>query len=86
MRAMDLKKYNKTPNSRRWSNKYPKDAHILALVVLAQKLADDSEKSYDESKRDPTKVEPAYIRYLPLWILEEPKWGVVNKNKDGKDY
>ena len=42
--VMDLKNYNNLLTSGKWSTKYPKDAHILALVGLAQKLADDSKK------------------------------------------
>ena len=68
------------------STKYPKDSQILALVGVAQKLADDSNKSSEKSNtnRDTTKGEPAYIRDLPPLILEELKFGVRNKNKDGK--
>ena len=35
---------------------------------------------------DPTKLEPAYIGYLPPWMLEEPNRGVGNKTKYGKKY
>ena len=38
--AMVLKNYNNLLPSWRWSNKYPQDSHILALVGVAQKLAD----------------------------------------------
>ena len=37
---MSLKKYNNLLHSGRWSNKDPKDAHILDLVVVAQDLSD----------------------------------------------
>ena len=70
-----------------WSNKDTKYDQILFLVGVDQNLADDSKKSSEKSNssnRDSTKVEPAYIRYLPPWILEEPKVGVGNKIKDGK--
>ena len=72
MRAMALKKYNKLLTSGRWSAKDPKDAHILALVGVAQNLADKSKKSSEKSNtynRDTTKGEPAYIRDLPPCIL-----------------
>ena len=45
---MELKKYNKPLTSRRWYTKYLKDSQILDLVGLAQKLADDSNKSFDK--------------------------------------
>ena len=45
---MDPKKYNKLLTSGRWSNKDPKYAHILALFVVAQNLADDSNKSSEK--------------------------------------
>ena len=38
---MYLNKYNKFLNSGRSSTKYPKDAQILALVGVAQKVMDD---------------------------------------------
>ena len=50
VRAMALKKYNNLLTSGRWSNKDPKDYHILYLVGVDQKLADDSKKSSDQSK------------------------------------
>ena len=81
MRAVDLKKYNNQITSGRWSTKYPKDAQTLALVWVDQKISDDSKKSSEKSNTsniDTTKGEPAYIRDLPTWILEEPK-GVVGK-------
>ena len=62
MRAIDLKKYNNFLTSGRWSTKYPKDAQILALVVVPQKLADDSKESSDKcntSNRENTKIETA---------------------------
>ena len=37
---MALKKYNNLLTSGRWTNKGPKDSQILALVGVAQKLAD----------------------------------------------
>ena len=83
---MDLKKYNNLLNSERWTNKDTKDAHIPALVGVAQKLADESNKSSEKSNRESTKCEPAYIRYIPLWMLEDQKRGLGNKTKDGKEY
>ena len=83
---MDLKKYNNLLNSERWTNKDTKDAHILNLVGVAQKLADESNKSSEKSYRESTKCEPAYIRYIPLWMLEDQKMGLGNKTKDGKEY
>ena len=62
---MTLNKYNNLLTSGRWSNKDPKDAHILSLVGLDQNLAEDSKKSYKKSNMDPTKIEPDYIRDLP---------------------
>ena len=62
VRDMALKKYNNLLTSGRWSNKDPKDTQILALVGVAQNLADDSKKSSDKSntsERDTTKVDPA---------------------------
>ena len=41
---MALRKYNKRITSGIWPNKDPKGAHILALVGVAQKLAEDSNK------------------------------------------
>ena len=70
---MALKKYNNLLTSGRWSNKYHNDAQILSLVGVAQNLADDSKKSSDKFNKDPNKGEPAYIRYLPPWVLEDPK-------------
>ena len=75
VRAMALKNYNNLLTSGMWSNKYPKDSHIMALVGVSQKLADNPKKSSEKSNIYPTKGEPAYIRYLPPCILEEPKGG-----------
>ena len=50
---------------------------------MDQKISDDSKKSSEKSNTsniDTTKGEPAYIRDLPTWILEEPK-GVVGKKR-----
>ena len=69
---MALNKYNKLLNSFRWSNNNTNDEKILALVVVAQKLADDPNKSSDKSNTSDsksTKVEPTYIRDLPTWML-----------------
>ena len=46
---MALKKYNNLLTSGRWSNKDTKDDQILALVGLAQNLADDSKKASEKS-------------------------------------
>ena len=44
VRDMDLNKYNGHLTSGRWSNKYPNDDHILALVGVTQNTADDFNK------------------------------------------
>ena len=41
---MDLKKYNKIITIWMWSTKDTKDAHILDLFGVDQKLADESKK------------------------------------------
>ena len=86
VRSMGLKKYNNLPTSGRWSTKDPKDAQVLALVGVTQKIADDSTKSSDKSNnyRKTTEEDPVYIRDLPPWILEEPTCVVGNTHKDGK--
>ena len=89
MRATDLKKYNNLLTLGRWSNKDPKDDQILALVGVAQKIADEYKKPPEKSNtpnRESTKGELAYIRDLPPWMPEDPKGGVGNKTKDGKLY
>ena len=85
---MSLKKYNKFITSGKWSNKYPKDTQILALVGVAQKIVDNYKKSSDTSNTSNmglTKEDPAYVKDLPPWITEHPKGGVVNKTKYGKE-
>ena len=47
---MALKKYNNILTSGRLYNKNPKDYKILDIVGVAQKLADDSNKSSGKSK------------------------------------
>ena len=62
VRSMYLKKYNILLTPGRWYTKDPKDSQILALVGVAQKLADDSKKSSDKSNtsnRASTNGEPA---------------------------
>ena len=89
VRSMALKKYNNLLTLGRWYTKDLKDAQILALVGVYQKLADDSKKSSDKSNtsnRETTKGYPAYIRDLPPWVLEDPNGGLVNKNNYGKEY
>ena len=81
---MTLNNYNNLLTSVRWYNKNPKDYQILYLVGLSQKLVDDSKKSSEKYNRYSTKLEPAYIKYLPPCMLEVPKWGVGNKTNDGK--
>ena len=84
---MALNKYNNLLTLGRYSTKDNKDDHILALVGVAQNLAYDPKKSSEKSNtsnRETPKGEPAYIRYPPPWMLEDPKDGVGNKNKDGK--
>ena len=80
---MALKKNNNLLKLGRLSTKDHKDYHILYLVGVAQKVADESKKPYDKSNTYPTNGEPAYIRDLPPWILEETKGGAVNKTKYG---
>ena len=53
---------------------------------MDKKLADDSKKSSKKSNRESTKVEPAYIRDLPPWMMEDPKGGGGNKTKHRKEY
>ena len=84
---MSLKKYNNLLTSGSWYNKDLTDDRIIALVGVAQKLADDSKKSYDKSNksnRGSTKGYPAYIREPPPWMLEEKQSRVLNETKDGK--
>ena len=86
---MVVKKYINLLTSGRWSNKDPTDSNILALLGVDQKLAYESNKSSEKSNtptKESTKGEPAYIKDLPSWILEEPKLVVGNKYKDGKEY
>ena len=83
---MAPKNYNNLLTSGRRSNKDPKDAHILALVVVDQMLADNSRKSSKKYHRESTKVEPDYIRDLSPWMIKYSKGGVVNRYKDGKEY
>ena len=62
---MDLKKYNNLLASGIWSNKDSKDAHIIALVGVAQSIAYESKKSSDKYhiyNRESTKGDPSYIR------------------------
>ena len=69
---MSLNNYNNLLTLGSCSNKDSKDSHILALVVLSQKLADNPKKSSEKSNtsnRDFTEWEPAYIRDLPPWML-----------------
>ena len=68
-----------------WSTKDTKDAQILYLVGVAKNIADDSKKSSqisNTSNRETTKGNPAYIRDLPPWILEDPKGGVKKKDRE----
>ena len=76
VRDIALKKYNNLLKSGRWYNKDPKDSQIPYLVVVSQKIADDSNKSSEKSNtsnRESTKGDPAYIKDLPPWITEEQK-------------
>ena len=50
VRVVALKKYNNPLTSGMWFTKYPKDAYILALVQVDQKLADNSRKSSEKYK------------------------------------
>ena len=43
-----MNKYNNLLTYIRWYTKDPKDAEILALVGVAQKLVDDTKKSSDK--------------------------------------
>ena len=68
MRSMALKKYNSLLTSWRWFIKDTKDAQILALVGVAQNLADESKKLFDKSNnfnRETTKGYQSYTRDLP---------------------
>ena len=79
--------YNNLLNSGKWSKKNIKDTQILALVGVSQKIEYDCKKSFEKystSNMESTKGEPAYIRDLPPWMLEEPKDGVLHKTEDGK--
>ena len=70
---MSLKKYKNLFTSGKWSYKDPKDAQILALVVLSQKLVDDSKKSSEKtttSNRESTRGDPAYIIDIAPWMQE----------------
>ena len=42
VRVIALKNYNNIITTRRWSAKYPKDSQILAIVGVAQNVADDA--------------------------------------------
>ena len=79
---MALKKNNNLLKLGRFSTKDHKDYHILYIVGVAQKVADESNKPYDKSNTYPTNRYPADIRDLPPWILEEPKYGVVKKKME----
>ena len=81
---MDLNNYNNILTSWRWSNKDPKDAHILSLVGVAQKISNNPKKPSEKPIRESTKGYPDYIRELPPWILEEPKGGVGHKFNNEK--
>ena len=76
---MVLNSYNNLLTSGSWSSKDPKDDPTLALFGMSQKIANDPKKSSDKSNSDPNKVDPDYIRDLLLWMLEYPKFVVVNK-------
>ena len=85
VRDMDLNHYNNLLTSKRWSTKETKDAQILALVGVAQNLADDYKKSSEKSNtsnRETTKGDISYIMDLPPWILEEPKCGVKKRTEN----
>ena len=67
-----LKEYSNLLTSGSWSTKYPKVAHILALVGVDQKLSDDPKKSSDKSNtphRETNKGYPAHTRDIPPWKL-----------------
>ena len=88
MRVIALNNYDNLLNSGRWSTKYPKDAQIVAIAGVAQKLAYDSNKSSEKSNtsnRETTKGDPAYTRDLSPWTMKETNGG-VKKNKDRKEY
>ena len=62
---MALTNFNSLLISGRWSNKDPKDAQILTLVEVAQKMADESNKLSDKSnspKRESTNGDQVYSR------------------------
>ena len=54
---MSLKNYNNLPTSGRWSTNDPKDAQILDLVGVDQKLAYELNKESEKYNRDSTKGE-----------------------------
>ena len=83
---MVLNKYNNILNWVRWSNKYPKNAHIINLVEVDHKLPNDSKKPTENPRRESTKGDPAYIRYLPPSIIEETKQGARHKFNYNKEY
>ena len=45
VRAMDIKKYNNLLTLGRWYTKGPKDANILDLFTVYQKIMEDSKKT-----------------------------------------
>ena len=67
-----MKKYNNLLTSCRWSNKDPKDAQILSLVVVAQKIAYNSKELSEKSNTfnmESAKGDPTFIMDLPPWML-----------------
>ena len=81
---MALKKYNNLLTSGICSSKDPKDAQILALVGVAQILANGSRKPLEYPIRYSTKGYPAYIRDLSPWMLEETKGRLGHKFNNDK--
>ena len=70
--SKDLKNYSNLLTAGSWSTKYPKVAHVLALVGVDQKLAVDPKKSSDKSNtpnRETTKGYPSHIMDIPPWML-----------------
>ena len=84
--AMDLKKFNNLLTSGKLYSKDLNDDHILALVGVAQKMADDSNKSSEKSntsKRDTTKVDTTYIRDIPtLDAVGSKRWNGKQKRME----
>ena len=83
---MALKKYNNLLTYESWFIKYPKDAHIIYLIGLSQKLMDESKNKSDKSNIESTKGLPSYIRDIPYCIWKDPKRVMGNKTNYGREF